>query len=163
MQINIQSHEIIQYCIDHNITLSVAESCSGGLLSKTITDVPGCSTIYPGGVCSYSNDMKMKWLHVNSSTLEQHGAVSAETALEMAQGIRNATGSDYGLSTTGVAGPGGGTPDKPVGLVYIAVVSEHMQKVEPLPLDTSLPLTRTSIQQQTVAHALTMLWNALHD
>ncbi len=156
-----EANQIIQYCIDHHITLSAAESCSGGLLSKTITDVPGCSAIYPGGVCSYSNQMKMKWLDVQPSTLEQHGAVSAETALEMAQGIRNATGSDYGISTTGIAGPGGGTPDKPVGLVYIAVVGAQTQLVEPLPLDPDLLLTRTSIQQQTVAHALHMLWNAI--
>ncbi len=156
-----ESNQIIQYCFDHHITLSVAESCSGGLLSKTITDVPGCSAIYPGGVCSYSNQMKMKWLNVQPSTLEQHGAVSAETALEMAQGIRNATGSDYGISTTGVAGPGGGTPDKPVGLVYIAVVGAQTKLVESLPLNPDLPFTRASIQQQTAAHALQMLWNAI--
>ena len=112
---------IIQYFITHNITISSAESCSGGLISKMITDIPGCSAIYPGGVCAYSNEMKIKWLNVKSSTLEQYGAVSAETALEMAQGIRNVTGSDYGISTTGIAGPGGGSAEKPVGLVYIGI------------------------------------------
>ena len=152
---------IIQYFITHNITISSAESCSGGLISKMITDIPGCSAIYPGGVCAYSNEMKIKWLNVNSSTLEQHGAVSAETALEMAQGIREVTGSDYGISTTGIAGPGGGSAEKPVGLVYIAVVGPNYQKVEKLPLNQNIPLTRDTIQQQTAEYALYMLSNSL--
>lgn len=154
---------LIQTLIDRNISVSTAESCSGGLISKLITDVPGCSAIYPGGVCSYSNEMKMKWLSVKESTLAQHGAVSAETALEMAQGIRNATSSDYGLSTTGVAGPGGGSAEKPVGLVYIALVGPTMQRVEKLPLNTNLPLTRTNIQQQTAQYALQMLQETINN
>ena len=121
---------IIQYFITHNITISSAESCSGGLISKMITDIPGCSAIYPGGVCAYSNEMKIKWLNVKSSTLEQYGAVSAETALEMAQGIRNVTGSDYGISTTGIAGPGGGSIEKPVGLVWIGVAVKSGENVK---------------------------------
>lgn len=153
---------LISYLIQHNITISVAESCSGGLISKYITDVPGCSAIYPGGVCSYSNEMKMKWLQVQEKTLQQYGAVSAETALEMAQGIRQATGSDYGISTTGIAGPDGGSAEKPVGLVYIAVVGEQYQQVEKLPLDTTLPLTRSNIQQQAAQYALQLLWNVIN-
>lgn len=153
--------ELVQYLIDHHITISTAESCSGGLISKLITDIPGCSDIYPGGVCSYSNEMKMKWLGVDEHTLAQYGAVSAQTALEMAQGIRNATGSDYGISTTGVAGPGGGSAEKPVGLVYIAVAGEHTQRVETLPLSQSMPLTRDNIRQAAAHHALQMLWETI--
>ena len=152
---------IIQYLITHIITISSAESCSGGLISKIITDIPGCSAIYPGGVCAYSNEMKIKWLNVKSSTLEQYGAVSAETALEMAQGIRNVTGSDYGISTTGIAGPGGGSVEKPVGLVYIAVVGPNYQRVETLPLNPKIPLSRATIQQQAAEYALHMLYDSL--
>lgn len=161
MNTDFDTTKLIQHLIDHHITVSTAESCSGGLISKLITDVPGCSDIYPGGVCSYSNDMKMKWLNVNEMTLAQYGAVSAETALEMAQGIRNTTGSDYGISTTGVAGPGGGSAEKPVGLVYIAVVSENHQQVEKLPLDANMPLTRKQIRQATAIRALQMLQKAI--
>ena len=161
MHSNIDISALVQYLITHNISISSAESCSGGRISKLITDIPGCSSIYPGGVCAYSNEMKIKWLNVNSSTLEQHGAVSAETALEMAQGIRNVTGSDYGISTTGIAGPGGGSAEKPVGLVYIAVVGPNYQKVEKLPLNQNIPLTRDTIQQQTAEYSLYMLSNSL--
>lgn len=162
----IDAATLVSYLIAHNITISVAESCSGGLISKQITDVPGCSAIYPGGVCSYSNEMKMKWLHVKEDTLKQHGAVSAETALEMAQGIRRATGSDYGISTTGIAGPDGGSIEKPVGLVYIAVVSETTQTVKTLPLDTIIidtntPLSREQIRQYTAQYALQLLWDII--
>lgn len=157
--INVES--LVQYLISHTITISSAESCSGGRISKLITDIPGCSAIYPGGVCAYSNEMKQKWLGVSTATLEHYGAVSAETALEMAQGIRNATGSAYGISTTGVAGPSGGSAEKPVGLVYIAVVGPNYQRVEKLPLNPKIPLTRAAIQQQAAEYALQMLWNAL--
>ena len=152
---------IIQHLIAQHITISSAESCSGGLISKMITDIPGCSAIYPGGVCSYSNEMKIKWLGVKASTLKQYGAVSAETALEMAQGIRNATGSDYGISTTGIAGPGGGSAEKPMGLVYIAVVGPEYQQVEKLPLNPNIQLSRAFIQQQAAEYAFQMLWQAI--
>ena len=161
MQNNMHPTQIIQYLIDHAISISTAESCSGGLISKLITDVPGCSAIYPGGVCAYANEMKIKWLGVAPTTLEQYGAVSAETALEMAQGIRRTTDSDYGISTTGIAGPGGGSAEKPVGLVYIAVVGKDTQRVETLPLNPNLPLTRASIQEQAAHHALQILWDSL--
>ena len=103
------------------MTLAVAESCTGGLLSKRITDVPGCSDYYLGGVCSYANEVKMKVLGVKKETLDTVGAVSPEVAEQMAEGVAKALGSDVGVGITGVAGPGGGTDDKPVGLVYISV------------------------------------------
>ncbi|MCI8880722.1 MAG: competence/damage-inducible protein A [Clostridiaceae bacterium] len=103
------------------LTLAVAESCTGGLLSKRITDVAGCSDYYLGGVCSYSNGVKMRVLGVKAATLEAHGAVSQQTAEEMAEGVAHALGADVGVGITGVAGPGGGSEEKPVGLVYISV------------------------------------------
>lgn len=103
------------------LTLAVAESCTGGLLSKRITDVPGCSDYYLGGVCSYANEVKMKVLGVQKETLDTVGAVSPEVAEQMAEGVARALGADVGVGITGVAGPGGGTDEKPVGLVYISV------------------------------------------
>ena len=103
------------------LTLAVAESCTGGLLSKRITDIPGCSDYYLGGVCSYANEVKMRVLGVRKDTLDTAGAVSPEVAEQMAAGVARALGADIGVGITGVAGPGGGTEDKPVGLVYISV------------------------------------------
>ncbi len=103
------------------LTLAVAESCTGGLLSKRITDVPGCSDYYLGGVCSYANEVKMGVLGVQKETLDTVGAVSPEVAEQMAAGVAKALGADVGVGITGVAGPGGGTEEKPVGLVYISV------------------------------------------
>ena len=106
---------------ERGMTLAVAESCTGGLLSKRITDVPGCSDYYLGGVCSYANEVKMKVLGVKKETLDTVGAVSPEVAEQMAEGVAKALGADIGVGITGVAGPGGGTDEKPVGLVYISI------------------------------------------
>ncbi|WP_281717726.1 CinA family nicotinamide mononucleotide deamidase-related protein, partial [Alistipes senegalensis] len=106
---------------ERGLTLATAESCTGGLLSKRITDVPGCSVYYLGGVCSYANEVKTRLLGVRKETLDTVGAVSPEVAEQMAAGVAQALGADVGVGITGVAGPGGGTDDKPVGLVYISV------------------------------------------
>jgi nicotinamide-nucleotide amidase len=105
-------------------TLSVAESCTGGLLAERITNVPGSSKYFIGGVIAYSNDAKTKALGVEPMLLLEHGAVSAPVAEAMAEGIRSGAETDFGLSITGVAGPGGGTEEKPVGTVFIALASE---------------------------------------
>lgn len=114
-------YEIIELLRLKNLTLASAESCTGGLVAKMITDVAGCSDVFEGGVVSYSNDVKMKLLGVKPKTLEKHGAVSGETAKEMALGVRRACMADIGISTTGIAGPTGGTAEKPVGTVYIGI------------------------------------------
>ena len=103
------------------LTMALAESCTGGLISHLITTVAGCSDYYLGGVCSYSNAMKSRVLMVSPMILEKYGAVSGETAEAMARGIRTLTGADLGLSVTGIAGPGGGTNEKPVGTVFFGI------------------------------------------
>jgi PncC family amidohydrolase len=103
------------------LKLAVAESCTGGLIGHRITNVPGSSDYYLGSVTAYAYEAKERLLGVAHETLVQHGAVSPETALEMAQGVRRALAADIGVSVTGIAGPGGGLPHKPVGLVWIAL------------------------------------------
>ena len=105
----------------HKLRLAAAESCTGGLLGHRLTNVPGSSDYFAGGVVAYSNDAKQRVLGVHHATLYDYGAVSEQTALEMARAVRRLFHSDVGVSVTGIAGPGGGTPDKPVGLVYIAL------------------------------------------
>jgi len=100
-------------------TLAVAESCTGGFLSHRLTNVPGSSRYFRGGVVSYANEAKVQLLGVQAETLETHGAVSPQTAREMAQAARRLFGADVAVAVTGIAGPGGGTPQKPVGLVFL--------------------------------------------
>lgn len=102
------------------LTLSTAESCTGGLIAKIVTDLPGVSEVFSGSIVAYSNDVKVKLLNVSQNTLQNHGAVSEEVAIEMAAGIRNSLGTDVGISTTGIAGPTGGSLEKPVGTVCFA-------------------------------------------
>ena len=109
-------------------TLALAESCTGGFISQRITRVAGSSAYYYGGVVTYSNDAKIHFLGVNPTTLNHHGAVSRETALEMSQGIRNRTGANVGLSITGIAGPTGATPGKPVGTVWISIAKANLHE-----------------------------------
>ena len=121
--------EVIGYLMrEKSLTLSVAESCTGGLIQDHLTDVPGSSDYFIGGVVSYSNDIKDKILGVELKSIEQFGAVSGEVAIEMAEGVRKNMGSDIGLSVTGIAGPGGGTEEKPVGLVHIGYSDKKTSK-----------------------------------
>ena len=112
------------------LTISVAESCTGGLIGKRLTDNAGSSEYFLGSVTAYSNQLKTTLLNVSDGIINEHGAVSEQTALEMAKGIRNKTGSNIGLSTTGISGPGGGTKTKPVGLVYIGLVTPEKSIVK---------------------------------
>jgi PncC family amidohydrolase len=101
--------------------LATAESCTGGLLGDHLTNVPGSSTYYVGGVVAYAYDAKVRILSVSWETLERYGAVSEEVVLEMAREVRRAMAADVGVSISGIAGPGGGTPEKPVGLIWIGL------------------------------------------
>ncbi|HTK38648.1 MAG TPA: competence/damage-inducible protein A [Pyrinomonadaceae bacterium] len=113
---------------ERSLTISTAESCTGGLISRRLTEVPGSSKYFLEGVVSYSNDAKIRLLNVPRTTIETHGAVSAETAEAMAKGMREVSGSDVALSVTGVAGPDGGTTEKPVGTVYIGYSDAHGER-----------------------------------
>jgi len=103
------------------VSVAVAESCTGGLLGQRLTNPPGASAYMDGGVVTYSNAAKRRWLGVPEALLEQHGAVSAEVAKAMAEAVRRQAGTDLGIAVTGIAGPTGGTVEKPIGLVYIAL------------------------------------------
>jgi nicotinamide-nucleotide amidase len=112
---------VLDECTARALTIAVAESCTGGLLGARLTAIPGSSAVVIGGVIAYSNLVKQALLGVGTDTLERHGAVSEQVATEMATGVRNRLGVDIGVSITGVAGPGGGSAEKPVGLVWMAV------------------------------------------
>ncbi len=115
-------------------TIAVAESCTGGLIAKRITDIPGCSDVFLGGCVTYAVSAKERLIGVSHETVEKFGVVSAETACEMARGVRLALGADIGIATTGIAGPGGGTPEQPVGTVYIAISTEKGEEFKLLSL-----------------------------
>lgn len=111
-------------------TVATAESCTGGLIGSMLTDVPGSSDYYVGGIIAYANAVKQRVLGVEADLLDAWGAVSEPVALAMAHGVRHLLGADYGLAVTGIAGPTGGTPIKPVGLVYIALVGPNVERCE---------------------------------
>lgn len=139
-------------------TLTTAESCTGGLLAGTLVNSSGISNYFKEGLITYSNEAKIKYLGVKEETLKQFGAVSRETAKEMAEGIKQVTGAHIGLATTGIAGPDGGTAEKPVGLVYIAIALLEDTFVYELHLEGD----RKSIRMQAVQHVLYQLYKNLN-
>lgn len=117
---------------ESNKTVAVAESCTGGYISHLITLIPGSSEYYKGGITAYSNEVKEHLLNVSPLMIQEHGAVSEPVARQMAEGVRKALDTDYAVATTGIAGPGGGTPEKPVGTVWIAVIGPNGTVAEKL-------------------------------
>ncbi len=142
-----------------NKILSTAESCTGGLIAKMITDVPGASDVFFGGVNSYHNIIKNKVLGVSSRSLDKYGAVSHQVAVKMAEGVRNLMNSDISVAVTGIAGPGGGTEEKPVGLVYIAVCHNGRTTVKKYKFGHTL--SREKIRELTAVNALTDVLEAI--
>jgi nicotinamide-nucleotide amidase len=116
---------VFQLCRARGFTLTTAESCTGGLVAAAITDIPGSSDVFDRGFVTYSNEAKMALLGVGKDLLAKHGAVSAESAKAMALGALNAAGTSIAVSITGIAGPGGGSPEKPVGLVFMAATNRE--------------------------------------
>ena len=138
---------------EKHMTVAFAESCTGGLISKRITDVPGASEVFGFGFCTYANEAKMKILGVKEETLEAHGAVSEETASEMALGALNVSGADIAVAVTGIAGPGGGTEEKPVGLVYMGVATKDGVTVKKLLLAQHKGHDRDFVRTLTASNA----------
>jgi nicotinamide-nucleotide amidase len=138
-------------------TMAVAESCTGGLVGQQITAVPGSSRYFLGGVISYSNELKRDLLGVSAATLETHGAVSEPTVLEMADGVRARTGATWGVAVSGIAGPDGGTEEKPVGTVYIAVTRQGLREARKL----FWPAERELVRQLSAHAALHLLYKTL--
>ncbi len=136
-----------------NFSLSVCESCTGGMLGSIITEIPKSSDYFKGGIIAYSNEIKNKIVGVKNKTLKKFGAVSEQTAKEMALGVKKITNSDIGISITGIAGPGGGTKTKPVGLVYIGIAIEGKLKVK----KNIFSGNRQQIRKKACKNALSML------
>ncbi len=137
--------------------LAVAESCTGGLIGHRITRVPGASEMFSGGVIAYSNAVKAGLLGVSEKDLGAQGAVSEAVARQMAEGVRARLDSDYAVAATGIAGPGGGTAEKPVGLVHVAVAGPG----ETVARKRQFEGNRNEITEQTAATALALLWEQL--
>jgi nicotinamide-nucleotide amidase len=135
------------------LTVGAAESCTGGLVAARLTSVPGASDAFQGGIVAYENDIKLAQLGVPDETLAAHGAVSAETAAAMAEGVRSSLGADVAVAVTGIAGPGGGTPEKPVGLVYLHAAGPGGE----LARELQLPGDREAIRRRATAAALHLL------
>ena len=134
-------------------TLALAESCTGGFIAHQITNVPGASKIFLGGIVAYSSGVKEKFLGVRPETLKKHGAVSEFVAREMAEGARKKFGADFAIAVTGIAGPGGGTKNKPVGTVFISIAGAFGTSVE-LKLNS---FSREKFKEATARQALEML------
>ncbi len=146
--------ETFRVCKEHSLTLATAESCTGGMIGETLTAVAGVSAVYLGGVISYANSVKTGVLGVSADTLMRHGAVSVQTAREMANGVRRLTGASIAVSVTGIAGPGGGTEEKPVGTVCFGVSAEGETTAVRVQFDPSLP--REEIRRAAAQYALTL-------
>ncbi len=147
---------VLEKCRALNLRLAVAESCTGGMLGERLTSIPGSSDVFLGGVIAYHNDVKRNLLGVRAEDIDRHGAVSEEVALQMASGVREKLGADVGVSVTGIAGPGGGTAEKPVGLVWIAV---HGSEVKARRFHVGGD--RAEIRQRAAQAALEMVRRAL--
>ena len=150
---------VLERCRSRGLTLAAAESCTGGLVAARLTDVAGSSDVFRGGVVAYANDVKETYLGVSRALLERHGAVSAEAAQAMAHGVRERLGADVGVAVTGIAGPGGGTEEKPVGLVLIHAVGPDAEKARHI----ELPGDRETVRSRATVAALHLVRKLLEN
>lgn len=150
---------IVEMLMEKQLTIAVAESCTGGLLSSRLVQVPGVSSVYLNGFVTYANEAKEKWLNVDPELLRNHGAVSKEVAEAMAKGVKEVSGTDIGVSITGVAGPDGGTEEKPVGTVHVALAyKNHVYETK-----LSLSGLRQKIRDYSAQYALMVLYRFLKE
>jgi len=145
---------LVSELIEAGKSISVAESCTGGWVAKALTDIAGCSQCFSYGVISYSNGAKESMLGVKPATLEEHGAVSEGVVREMAQGVLNLSGADYGVAVSGIAGPDGGTEDKPVGTVWFAWAVRNKKKTSIYADKHLIKGDREAVRMRTVILAI---------
>jgi PncC family amidohydrolase len=150
---------VLDLCRTQGLTLATAESCTGGLVAQRLTSVPGSSDVFLGAVVAYADEVKARELDVPGDVLKRHGAVSAETATAMAAGVRARLGADVAVSVTGIAGPGGGSDEKPVGLVYLHAVSPAGERGA----DFVFPGDRDSIRRRAAVTALHLVRRLLDE
>lgn len=149
--------KVVGLLTEKGLTIATAESCTGGAVASTLVNVAGASGVFNEGFITYSNDAKHKRLGVRVRTLKEYGAVSNATAFEMAKGVCEITGADVGISVTGIAGPTGGTDEKPIGLVYIGCCVKRKTKV----VENHFSGNRSEIREQSVQTALKLLVECL--
>jgi nicotinamide-nucleotide amidase len=150
---------LLEECKAKGVALATAESCTGGMIAAALTDIAGSSAVVDRGFVTYSNAAKQEMLGVKAATLDAHGAVSLETAIEMADGALSHSNADAVIAVTGIAGPDGGTPEKPVGLVWFGIAVKG--KVTKAESRIFSGLDRAGVRHETVAHALAMLRQAV--
>ncbi len=150
---------IRDFCSEEGITLAVAESCTGGFLAHKLTNVPGASNYFIGGVIAYHNDIKINVLHVPFEIMYTYGAVSGKTALSMAKGAREIFDTDIGIGITGICGPTGGTTAKPVGLVFIGGVYKDKEVIKRFQFDGD----RLTVKEKAVDEALNLILELLEE
>ena len=148
------AYNLIRELYQKSLKISTAESCTGGLVSKIITDVPGASGVFECGICSYSDEIKQKILNVKKETLSEFTAVSGQTAIEMADGVRNLSNSDIAISTTGFAGPNFDGCTDPVGLVFIGLSHKSGSKFIKLELNRGIQNDRDFIREKAASEAI---------
>lgn len=151
--------QVVALLEKHQLTISTAESCTGGLIAATLVNIPGVSAVFHEGYITYSDESKHRLVGVSEHTLATYGAVSKQTALELAKGAALFSGADMGVSSTGIAGPDGGTAQTPVGLIYIACYYRDKTKVKQLRLTHD----RTNNRKQTVLEALKLVIQVLEE
>lgn len=152
---------LVNALTENNMKIATAESCTGGLISKNITEVSGSSAVFDCGVCSYSNEIKNRVLGVKKNTLDTLGAVSAKTAIQMAKGVRLLSDSDVAISTTGIAGPTGGTDTKPVGLVYIGFSTQAKDLAVKALLAQNKTNTRERVRELAAVYAMYLAYKEI--
>lgn len=152
---------VVELLLYRGVSISTAESCTGGLLSELITSVAGASEIFQLGICTYSEQMKTEFLGVSPDILRNYGVVSYETALAMAAGLKKISGADICVSVTGIAGPGGGTPEKPVGTVFTGFDIFGRQTASQLPFSKITDNSRSGIRMAAAFHIFETIKNAL--